>query len=272
MILNFAKYEGAGNDFIIIDTRTFDFEPIPELVAALCDRHFGIGADGLMALGLGSGMAEFDMRYYNSDGFETTMGGNGGRCIALYAHHQGMGGKEKIFSGADGLHRAKIMKADELSGDIELQLNHVREIVQNDDYLLLNTGSPHFVKFVSSVDDVDVAGEGREIRYNPAYGKKGVNVNFVEITGEGIFRVRTYERGVEDETMACGTGATAAAIAIHVARQPDIHHFRVAVEGGLLEVSFEDDGQGLFTDIWLRGPARKVFHGKFETDNFPVLL
>ncbi len=272
MVIGFAKYEGTGNDFIIIDARTLDFEFPPEFVAALCDRHFGIGADGLMLFEVGAGKADFDMRYFNSDGFEATMCGNGGRCIALFAHHQGIGGREKVFSGADGLHRAKISRADDLRGTVELQLNHTGEAEQKEDYFILNTGSPHYVKFVTGIDDVDVVGEGREIRYDPEYGPKGVNVNFVEVTGEGSFRLRTYERGVEDETQACGTGATAAAIAVHLAKQPSCSRFSIQAQGGQLTVSFNSDGRGLFTDVWLRGGARKVFHGKFETENFIGLL
>ena len=272
MVIGFAKYEGTGNDFIIIDARVLDFEFPPEFVAALCDRHFGIGADGLMLLELGSGKDDFDMRYFNSDGFETTMCGNGGRCIALYAHHQGIGGREKLFGGADGAHRAKIVKADDLRGMVELQLNHVGEVEQEDDCFILDTGSPHYVKFVTGIDEVDVAGEGCEIRSDPAYGPKGINVNFVEITGEGSFRLRTYERGVEDETQACGTGAAAAAIAVHLAKQPSCRRFSIQAQGGPLTVSFDVGGNGLFTNVWLRGAARKVFHGKFETENFIGLL
>jgi diaminopimelate epimerase len=270
MVIKFAKYEGAGNDFIVIDARDFEFEPTVEFVSGLCDRHFGIGADGVMLLGMGQGNAEFDMRYYNADGREATMCGNGGRCIALFAHHLGVGGRKKIFSGPDGLHCAKIVKADEQKGVIELQISNVSDIVQGADYLLLDTGSPHYVRFVDNLDAVDVVGEGSAIRHDRTYGEGGVNVNFVEVTGNGSMRLRTYERGVEDETLACGTGATAAAIATHIARQPNINRFDIAVRGGNLAVSFEDDEQGHFTDIWLKGPARKVFHGKFEVDNFPV--
>ncbi len=272
MIIGFVKYEGTGNDFIIIDARALDFEFPPEFVAALCDRHFGIGADGLMLFEVGGGKADFNMRYFNSDGFETTMCGNGGRCIALYAHHQGIGSREKVFCGADGVHRAKIAKADDLRGIIDLQLNHAGVVEKKNDSFVLDTGSPHYVKFVTDIDDVDVAGMGREIRYDPAYGPKGINVNFVEITGEGSFRLRTYERGVEDETQACGTGATAAAIAVRLAKQPSCSRFSITAQGGQLTVSFNPGDNGIFTDVWLRGEARKVFHGKFETDNFIGLL
>jgi diaminopimelate epimerase len=272
MVLSFAKYEGAGNDFIVIDARAFEYEPTVEFVSSLCDRHFGIGADGVILLGLGRGKAEFDMRYYNADGREATMCGNGGRCIALFAHHLGIGGRKKMFSGPDGVHCAKIVRADDLRGIVELQMTEVGNVVQGDDYLLLDTGSPHYVRFVDSVDDVDVVGQGRAIRGDRRYGEGGVNVNFVEITGDGTFRLRTYERGVENETLACGTGATAAAIATQVARQPDVHKFDISAQGGNLSVSFTDSGEGSFTDIWLKGPARRVFSGKFETDNFPVII
>jgi diaminopimelate epimerase len=270
MVLSFAKYEGAGNDFIVIDAHTFEYEPTVEFVSGLCDRHFGIGADGLMLLGLGRGKAEFDMRYYNADGREATMCGNGGRCIALFAHHLGIGGRKKLFSGPDGLHCAKIVRADDLRGIVELQMTDVGDVVQGSDYLLLDTGSPHYVAFVNSVDEVDVVAEGRAIRGDRTYGEAGVNVNFVEVAGDGHLRVRTYERGVENETLACGTGATAAAIATHVARQPHVGKFDISVRGGRLSVSFADNGQGSFTDVWLKGPARRVFSGKFETANFPV--
>lgn len=272
MIVSFAKYEATGNDFIIIDTRTLDFEPLPELIAALCDRNSGIGANGLMLLGVGRGKADFDMRYFNSDGFETMLCGNAGRCMALFAYHQGIGSREKVFSGADGLHRARIVKADDFRGIIELQLNHVGIIERNDDFFLLDTGSPHYVKFVTDIDEVDVGGLGREIRNLPEYGKKGVNVNFVEVTGKGTLRLRTYERGVESETKACGTGAAAAAIAVHVAKQPGCNKFSIKVQGGKLFVSFDTDGHGLFTNLWLSGEVRKVFNGKFETENFTVLI
>jgi diaminopimelate epimerase len=272
MVLSFAKYEGAGNDFIVIDARTFEYEPSVAFVSSLCDRHFGIGADGLMLLKLGQGKAEFDMRYYNADGREATMCGNGGRCIALFAHHLGIGGRTKLFSGPDGLHRAKLIKADDLSGVIELQMNAAGEVSQNGDYLLLDTGSPHYVTFVDSVERVDVAACGRDIRYDRTISESGVNVNFAEIVGKGVVRLRTYERGVEDETRACGTGATATAIATHVARQPDVNNFDILTSGGRLSVSFEHDGEGHFTDILLKGPARRVFSGKFETTNFPNVI
>jgi diaminopimelate epimerase len=212
------------------------------------------------------------MRYYNADGREATMCGNGGRCIALFAHHLGIGGRGKIFSGPDGVHRAKIVKADELRGVIELQMSNVSEVVPGDDYLLLDTGSPHYVRFVDNLDATDVVGEGRTIRHDRTYGQGGVNVNFVEVTGNETLAMRTFERGVEDETRACGTGATAAAIATHIARQPEVKRFDISVRGGKLSVSFEDDGQGHFTDVWLKGPARKVFSGKFEVNNFPVII
>lgn len=272
MIVSFAKYEAAGNDFIVIDARALDFEPLPEFVASLCDRNYGIGADGLILLGMGRGKADFDMRYFNSDGFESTLNANAGRCMTLSAHHLGIGAREKFFTGADGLHRARIIKADDLRGIIELQFNRVGVVERNDDYFMLDTGSPHYVTFVHDIDDLDVGTLGREIRTLPEYGKKGVNVNFVEVTGEGTFRLRTYERGVESETKACGTGAAAAAIAVHVAKQPHCCSFAINAQGGELHVSFDTDGHGLFTNLWLSGEVRKVFHGKFETENFTALI
>lgn len=269
MVISFGKYEGAGNDFILIDKRTIEFEPIPKMVAALCDRHFGIGADGMMLLSIGRGEAEFDMRYFNSDGHEATMCGNGGRCITLFAHHLGIGGRNKRFSSVDGLHRASLLRCDEIKGLVELQMIDVVRFERFGDEFLIDTGSPHYIVFVDSVDSIDVVKEGRRIRQESRWKSMGgVNVNFVEINGEGRFRLRTYERGVEDETLACGTGATASAIATHLYAQHTTDRFDIAARGGQLAVRFQPQEESRFTEVWLKGPARKVFNGKFEVDNF----
>ena len=240
----FAKYEGAGNDFILIDNREGGFTPRAELIAALCDRHFGIGADGLMTLARN---AEIDcsMRYYNA------------------------GGETKFFDAADGLHTARIRRLKGTSGEIELGMIAVREIRTGDGWWFLNTGVPHYVEFVDDLEAVDVTGRGRAIRRDTTRFPQGTNVNFVQITGDGTIRMRTYERGVENETLACGTGATAAAIVTAFARQPHTTDFRITVPGGALAVRFShEQGTQTYTDIRLTGPARRVFEGVFDSENF----
>lgn len=266
MILRFAKYEGAGNDFIIVDARAFEFDPSKELVAALCDRHFGIGADGLMSLELSS-KADFKMRYYNSDGREASMCGNGGRCISLFAHHLGISGKTKRFIGADGIHEATIVKSDELSGLVELSMSDVEYIEKFDDHFQLDTGSPHYVMFVDDVRSIDVVGLGQKLRDSIA---GGTNVNFVQITGPDSIKIRTYERGVENETLACGTGATASAIVTALATGTDCKRYSVQTSGGKLTVEFTIRPDGRFSNIRLTGGARKVFVGKTEIYNLKL--
>ena len=268
MTTKFAKYEGAGNDFILLDDREGTFDPSPQLVAALCDRHFGIGADGLITLGRN---AELDctMRYFNADGSEGEMCGNGARCFALFAEHLGIGGETKYFDAKDGIHAARICRTDGPAGEIELGMNTVGEIRSGEGWWFLDTGVPHYVEFVSDVDATDVIGRGRAIRRDTARFPQGTNVDFVQETGPGTLRVRTYERGVEAETLACGTGATAAAIVANFISQHDRTHFRISVPGGELSVRFRHEpGTRRYTDIRLTGPARRVFEGVFRSDNF----
>lgn len=266
MVLHFAKYEGAGNDFVVVDARGFEFEPQPELVAALCDRRFGIGADGLMSLGLSS-QADFKMRYYNSDGHEATMCGNGGRCITLFAHHLGISGRIKHFVGADGLHEAKIVESDDSSGIVELQMCDVKNIGFDKDHYQLDTGSPHYVTFVDNTDSMDVFAQGRKLRDSI---EGGTNVNFVQITGPDSIKIRTYERGVENETYACGTGATACAIATHLHTGSPKTHYTVRTLGGRLTVEFTPENNGEYTHVYLTGPARKVFKGRIELNDLKL--
>ena len=268
MQTEFAKYEGAGNDFILIDNRNGVFTPEPGLIARLCDRHFGIGADGVMTL---AHSAEIDcsMRYYNADGSEGEMCGNGARCFTLFAEHLGIGGETKFFDAADGLHTARILRTKGLAGEIELGMIAVREIHEGDSWWFLNTGVPHYVEFVDNLDSVDVVGRGRTIRHDTARFPQGTNVNFVQVTGKGAIRIRTYERGVENETLACGTGATAAAIVANFALQPETFRYAVSVPGGTLAVRFSHEPHTqIYTDVRLSGPARRVFEGTFDRENF----
>ena len=268
MRIEFAKYEGAGNDFILIDARGTDPVIDGKTIARLCDRHFGIGADGVMTL---RRSAELDcsMRYFNADGSEGEMCGNGGRCFALFAEHLGIGGETKYFDAPDGLHTAHILRTKGMTGEIELGMIRVEQIRCGDGWWFLNTGVPHYVEFVDAVAGVDVATRGRAIRRDTARFPQGTNVNFVEIEGEGRIRVRTYERGVEAETLACGTGATAAAIVTNFVRQPRATKYEVTVPGGSLRIGFgHREGTQIYTNIRLSGGARRVFGGTFDTDNF----
>ena len=268
MLVKFAKYEGAGNDFILIDDREERFRADSGLVAALCDRHFGIGADGLMTLRR-SAEVDCSMLYYNADGSPGEMCGNGARCFALFAEHLGIGGETKYFDATDGMHTAHIRRAGRMAGEIELGMINVSEIRSGDGWWFLNTGVPHYVETVRDVGEIDVTGRGRTIRYDTERFPQGTNVNFVEVTGDGAIRMRTYERGVENETLACGTGATAAAIITNHALQHDTTKYRITVPGGELNVRFtHEPGTQSYTNIRLTGPARQVFGGTFETENF----
>lgn len=263
MTKEFWKYEGAGNDFVLLDLRDANFEPTEEQIHQICDRRRGVGADGLMILAK-SQRADFAMRYFNADGPEATMCGNGGRCIAWFADHLGIGGDSKTFEAIDGLHTAEILSREGEEAVVRLQMVDVESVeVLSDGDVLLDTGSPHLVRFVESLD-MDVVGIGRELRYSAKTAPtKGANINFVRVEGEGEVALRTYERGVEDETLACGTGATAAAIALRHTRQPALRHCSLRARGGNLAVDFEVEGSR-YTSIRLTGPARRVFKGTWE--------
>ena len=257
----FYKYHGAGNDFVLIDNRSGGFDVSRAHVAALCCRRTGVGADGLMLLE-NDPRELFRMRYFNADGGESTMCGNGVRCIVLFAHHLWIGGSRKRFSGIDGVHDAQILSADATAGEIRLGMIDVPRVEKFPDHYFLDTGSPHHVEFVPDVRREDVARKGAMIRRSDPYAAAGgTNVNFVEIVSDGRIRVRTYERGVEAETLACGTGATASALAAAVRSGSDCRNYRVDVEGGVLFVSFERTGDERFTNVTLTGPAQKVFEG-----------
>lgn len=259
MKIPFQKYQGTGNDFIMIDQREKIYlnREDTEIVAKMCDRHFGIGADGLILLQNIEGY-DFEMIYFNADGNESSMCGNGGRCIAHFAHSLGVYEKEATFIAIDGEHEAKIFDDNR----VELKMGDVEKIEVDTDFFLLDTGSPHYVTFVKNVDEVKVFEEGRAVRYNDRFREKGVNVNFVEDTQKGI-KIATYERGVEDETLSCGTGITAAAIS-YALRKPRKSSYQIPVKakGGNLEMKFDFDGK-VFRNIWLCGAATFVFEGKY---------
>lgn len=259
MVIEFTKYHGAGNDFVIIDDREEKFpENDIKLIELMCHRRYGIGADGLMLLRNHSSL-DFEMIYYNADGKTSSMCGNGGRCIAAFAHSIGMIDDVGLFHAIDGTHEARVISID----TVALQMNDVQSIEKlADNAFLLDTGSPHYVSFVEDVDAIALLEEARKIRYSERFKKDGVNVNFVQLNSDGL-DIRTYERGVEDETLACGTGVTAAAIAANYSGQTELADLPVKARGGLLNVKFQriDDH---YNSIWKTGPVAHVFNGRFH--------
>jgi len=259
MKIKFYKYQGAGNDFIIVDNREKAGDKLTtEQINKMCDRHFGIGADGLMLLNEKEGF-DFEMTYFNADGNLGSMCGNGGRCIVQFASNMGIKKNEYIFSASDGTHKAKV----DLDKQVSLEMKDVPGVEFSLDHYVLNTGSPHYVKFVTGIEDLDVVSEGRKIRNSKQFAKEGINVNFIETIDDDHIFVRTYERGVEDETLSCGTGVTASAlIAAH--NENGFNRVEVKSKGGNLSVEFDKISNTKFTNIWLSGPATFVFSGEYE--------
>ena len=305
MPIEFFKYHGAGNDFIMIDDREMMFPVSVNFINHLCDRRFGIGADGLILL-RNHPEYDFEMVYFNSDGNLASMCGNGGRCTAAFAKYLGMGmsgtapsspstpstssgssgagGNENFnFLAVDGPHKAFFK-----DGLVSLQIKDVAEISKRGLDVVLDTGSPHYVRFVDKDDikGLDVVKLAKEIRYRPEFKEKGINVNFLSVdnAAPNHISIRTYERGVEDETLACGTGVVASAIAYFhgsnrraaaerveagrpVAEPVEAkQHISVSALGGELEVDFEYDPKNHYTHIWLTGPAEMVFRGEIRND------
>ncbi|MCB0459172.1 MAG: diaminopimelate epimerase [Flavobacteriaceae bacterium] len=258
MLLQFYKYQGTGNDFIMIDNRQQIFpKNDTKLIERLCDRKFGIGADGLILLEL-SDLHDFTMIYHNADGKVGSMCGNGGRCTVAFAEQLGIIENKTVFDAFDGLHEASIKDAV-----VSLKMSDVTSVETFDNHLFLNTGSPHHITYVDNITKTDVYGVGKNIRYGAPYFEEGSNVNFVEQQNGNTFKVRTYERGVEDETLSCGTGVTAVALASHKSNKTKDTTIRLETQGGTLEVSFETDGEG-YKNIYLKGEATLVFKGQIE--------
>lgn len=259
MKIQFAKYQGTGNDFVILDNRDHKYDELSKKqVEFLCDRRFGIGADGLMLLNRHPAY-DFEMKYYNSDGRESTMCGNGGRCLTRFAHDVGLVLSDYKFIAIDGEHEASI----NLDGTVALKMNDVHQVRRDHGNFILNTGSPHFVTIINDVMHLDVFKRGREIRYSDDFREEGINVNFVEQTefADKII-VRTYERGVEDETYSCGTGVTASAL-VCCHNDNGFNRVEVQTKGGELSVEYDRIGDS-YKNIWLNGPAVKVFEGAIE--------
>ena len=262
MEISFYKYHGAGNDFIIVDNRKNLLEWTPDFIRQLCNRRFGIGADGLMLLQQ-SENHDFSMRYFNADGREATMCGNGGRCIVAFAWKLGLISDETEFMAVDGIHKA--MRYTD--GTIALKMTDVSTVEQIGNDFFLDTGSPHYVIFVDDVDRMQVVEKGRKIRQDSSISAEGTNVNFVHVLKAGEIAVRTYERGVEDETYACGTGAVASAIGTYLYSETDIFSYTIQARGGTLSVDFKHSRVKGFYDIWLTGPVEFVFKGQIAPAN-----
>jgi diaminopimelate epimerase len=253
----FYKYQATGNDFVMIDNRNGGFPSgNQEGIAQMCHRRFGVGADGLILLEKDPDV-DFRMVYFNADGAEGSMCGNGGRCAIAFAKFLGIDKQEYTFRAVDGLHCGVYGE-----GGVDLQMGDVSEIRDKPKYCFLDTGSPHHVQVVPDLDKLKVAEEGRKLRYG-LYGEAGSNINFVGLAEKGPIRVRTYERGVEAETYSCGTGITAVALALHRTGRIDSREVEIDTAGGSLSVRFTPLEDGSYTDIWLTGPARQVFKGEW---------
>lgn len=260
-MIKFSKYHGTGNDFIMIDNRPLRAKLTSTEIANLCHRRFGIGADGLILL-QGHPEYDFEMVYYNSDGNPSSMCGNGGRCIAAFAAEIGIEAKAGPlkFMAVDGLHEAVLVEAINNGYKVDLKMQDVHEVIVRESYAILNTGSPHFVVRVNDVDKIDLIKQAHAIRYSDQFKEKGINVNFIQSVDKDI-KVRTYERGVEDETWSCGTGVVASAISFFLFSGNIPSH--IHTKGGLLHVNFTTEDKQHFTDVHLMGPAVKVFEGYF---------
>lgn len=259
MKIPFYKYQGTGNDFVMIDNRQqLISKNNTKLIKKLCDRKFGIGGDGLILLENPEVDGDdFKMVYFNADGNESSMCGNGGRCLVAFAKFLGIIENEATFTAIDGPHKATIS-----DHEVSLQMQNLSEIKQLGNAAFLDTGSPHHVVFTKNVTDLDVKKEGAVIRYSDEYiSAGGTNVNFVDMQEENTFLVRTYERGVEDETLSCGTGVTAVALAAHASGKANGNIVKLIVPGGELSVSFKKENE-IYTDVWLTGPAEQVFKGE----------
>ena len=255
MKIQFHKYQGAGNDFVMIDNREGQFDKSNLLlIQQLCDRRFGVGSDGLILIENHDSL-DFNMIYYNSDGSQSFCG-NGSRCAIAFTNRLGMISKNTSFNSTDGEHEGVFATEKE----IHLNMHDVADVEKGENFFYMNTGSPHYIKYVDDVDAVDILKEAHQIRYNNRFKEEGVNVNFVQILSNDKLKIRTYERGVENETLACGTGVTAAAISFMV-QSNGAETIEVEAKGGLLTVKLEKEGNE-FKNIWLIGAGEMVFEGE----------
>jgi len=258
----FYKYQGAGNDFIIIINHDGFFNQVSkELISNLCDRKFGIGADGLILINE-CREADFEMIYFNSDGNESSMCGNGGRCVIALNYKEGLIGKKAVFKAIDGFHEGVVLE----NATIKIKMQDIEDIEIEDSIYIIDSGSTHYVKFVENVKQIDLVNEGRKIRNSDRFKSDGVNVNFAQIEKDHIF-LRTYERGVEDETLSCGTGVVATAVANAIKGNNEKNTSTlINTPGGQLKVQFKRISENKFEDIWLEGPTQFVFQGELNVD------
>lgn len=264
MKLHFYKYHGNGNDFILIDNRDERVKHLSRsTVEKLCHRRFGIGADGLILMNKSKDY-DFEMQYYNSDGRESSMCGNGGRCMVQFAVDLGLVQSRTRFLAIDGPHEG-IIGADK---SISIKMIDVKTFEKKEADFVINTGSPHYVKFVGEVSAMNVSVEGGKIRNQNEFAREGINVNFVEEEKDAL-KVRTFERGVEGETYSCGTGVVAAALISSVKQKKSEGRQTVHLStlGGTFEVSFVKKNEG-FSDIWLKGGVEFVFVGEVDLVKF----
>ena len=259
MKVTFNKYQGTGNDFILLDNRNGEYDFLTEKhIKKMCDRRFGIGGDGLIRLENKPGF-DFEMVYFNADGKSSTMCGNGGRCMVKFANNIGIHKYSYNFMATDGPHQAEV----DINGVIRLKMLDVDNVQEYGSYAVLNTGSPHYVKYVTDLVNIDVVATGRDIRNSKPYKIEGINVNFVESIGEDMIYVRTYERGVEDETFSCGTGVTAAAI-VSSHNDKGFNRVEVKTNGGNLSVEYNKIDDHHFDNVWLCGYAEFIYKGEIE--------
>jgi diaminopimelate epimerase len=259
MLIEFYKYQGCGNDFVILDNRDGLYQSLSsDQVKEICNRRFGIGADGLMMMCSHESL-DFDMLYFNADGLPGSLCGNGGRCMVKFARQMGIRRETYRFAAADGEHEAVIDDNEW----VNLKMKAVTGIKSSGSHYILNTGSPHYVQPVNDVMGTDVYHKGRQIRYSKEFEEQGINVNFVELIDDKTIYVRTYERGVEDETLSCGTGVTAAAL-VSAHNDRGFNAVNIKTPGGKLRVEFDRVDEDHFDNIWLCGPADFVFSGKME--------
>jgi diaminopimelate epimerase len=259
MKFNFYKYQAAGNDFIIVDDRLSSFpKDKASKINQLCNRHMGIGADGLILV-QNSTEGDFKMIYFNSDGNQGSLCGNGGRCVFAFARSLNIVKNEGVFEACDGLHFAS-MKKDNL---VSLDMNDVQNITKNGDSLFINTGSPHHLELVDDISKINVNDQGAAIRYGEPYLDLGTNVNYIEILNKDTLKIRTYERGVEKETLSCGTGAVAAGVGVHFMGLTKSTSINIHASGGILKTVFKPS-LGRYSEIKLIGPAEFIFSGNFE--------
>jgi len=259
MTLSFSKYQGTGNDFIMIDaTQNSAFSLNNKEISLLCDRRFGVGADGLIIIYKEKGV-DFRMQYHNADGSQSFCG-NGARCAVHFAHSLKLIEEKAVFLAIDGLHEATMK-----NNIISLKMNDVEEIFHGKDFYTLDTGSPHYVQFAEHIDSINMVDFGSKIRYSPTYKAQGINVNVAEIMDKNQLKIRTYERGVENETYSCGTGATAVALVYGKVYDKDKKEIAVDIEvkGGNLKVKAKRKNDSFYS-IYLIGPAQKVFEGTYK--------